>query len=99
MPLGNACDLEVTPGIYCNKPVTWLALSGDAPEMWADHPNGTASLAAFCSYTHAKAEPRPNLAAAKRQYAQIAEMTNEKPVIDGWERAIAAYPRPVPYAI
>lgn len=97
MPLGNACDLEVAPGTYCNKPVTWLALSGDAPEMWADHPNGTASLAAFCCYVHAKAEPRPNLAAAKRQYAQIAEMTDEKPVLDGWKRAIDAYPKPVPY--
>lgn len=99
MPLGNACDLEVTPGHYCDKPVTWLALSCNAPEMWSDHPNGTASLAAFCSYVHAKAEPRPNLAAAKRVHATIAEMTDETTVLDGWERVIDAYPKPVPYPV
>jgi hypothetical protein len=28
-------------------------------------------------------------------HATIAEMTDEKPVLSGWERAIAAYPEPV----
>jgi hypothetical protein len=95
MPLSHNCDLKLAPGSYCNQPATWLALSGDAPEMWPDHDNGNACLASFCSREHALAEPKPNLAAAKRMHATIAEMTDEKPVLSGWERAIAAYPEPV----
>lgn len=96
MQLGNHCDYEIGPDRFCDKPVTWLALSGDAPEMWADEGEGNASLASFCSYFHAKAEPRPNLAAAKRAFATVAEMANPG-VVDAWQRAIDAFPRPIPH--
>lgn len=99
MPLGNHCDYEIEPGRFCDKPPTWLALSASAPEMWADRGAGNATLGAFCSYFHAKAEPRPNLAAAKRVQAEVSDMvgSREPEVADGWQRAIDAYPKPVPY--
>jgi hypothetical protein len=100
MQLSQHCDYEIEPGRYCNKSATWLALSGDAPEMWADQGAGNASLASFCSYFHAKAEPRPNLAAAKRAAAIVADTLSggyDYGIPDAWQRAIDAYPRPVPY--
>lgn len=96
MPLSDNCDREISPGRYCDKPATWIALSSNAPDMWDDHDNGNASLASFCSYVHALAEHRPSLAAAKRMHATIAEMTSETTVLSAWERALAAYPKPIP---
>lgn len=99
MYLSEHCDYEIEPGRFCNKPVLWLALSGNAPEIWEDQGCGNASLASFCSYFHAKAEPRPNLAAAKRVQANVSDMvgTYGPELLDAWQRVIDAYPKPVPY--
>lgn len=96
MALPGSCDLELTPGHYCGaQPVTHLALSADAPEMWLDRDSANACLAGFCSREHADAEPRPTLAAAKHSSATVAGMCDEEDVLDAWGRAIAAYPQPI----
>lgn len=100
MELSKNCDYEIEPGRFCDKPATWLALSGDAPESWEDQGAGNASVASFCSYFHAKAEPRPNLAAAKRAAAVVAEQLaggHDYGIPAVWQRLIDAYPKPVPY--
>ncbi|MFC4034570.1 hypothetical protein ACFO3J_24280 [Streptomyces polygonati] len=95
MPLPDACDLELSPGDFCNQPVTHIALSATAPEMWLGREDANACLAGFCSPEHANAEPRPTLAAAKHAHATVADMCDEQPVLDAWQRAIVAYPAPV----
>lgn len=95
MQLSNHCDYEIEPGCFCNQPAAWLALSGDAPEMWLDRDGGNASLASFCTREHALAEPRPNLAAAKRTHTTVTENGADTAVLSAWERALASYPEPV----
>lgn len=95
MALPDACDLELTPGGFCNQPVTHIALSATAPEMWLGRPGANACLAGFCSAEHARAEPRPTLTAAKHAHATVAGMCDERDVLDAWQRAVAAYPDPI----
>lgn len=95
MPLSTRCDLETSPGRYCDKPAGWLALSADTPVMWADRDGGNASLGSFCTREHALAEPRPTLEAARRSHATVVGMCDEESVLDGWKWALAAYPNPI----
>jgi hypothetical protein len=96
MPMPDWCDLELAPGRHCNEPVALVALSTAAPELWSDHDGGNACLAGFCSRDHAMAEARPSLAAAQRTRATVASMCDEPDVLDAWQRAVDAYPEPVP---
>lgn len=96
--LPSSCDLELTPGQFCNRePVTHLALGTATPEMWGEPaPAGTdACLAGFCSAAHAAAEPSPTLAAAKATSAHVGNLTDDREILDAWRRLTDSYPEPI----
>lgn len=95
MPLSQNCDHETNPGQRCARPAKWLALSTRPTDPWAAHDSESASVRVFCSHEHAKGEHRPKLAAAQRAYEDAAALRNDKPVLDAWRWALAAYPEPV----
>ena len=93
--LPMSCDLGYPDAEPCNKPVVFYALSAHGPDLWND--TARASLGGYCSREHAELEPRPTVAAARRTYRNVADMTDRRdPVRALWKQLIAAYPDPVP---
>jgi hypothetical protein len=97
-------DADGIAGIYgqpCSRPVQFYALSRHAPDLFTWTHSGGASIAGFCCFEHADAEPRPTFAAARRRLdralrEELQDVRFRGDVKAAWERLLDAYPDPIP---
>jgi hypothetical protein len=95
-------DVDGVAGIYgqpCGRPVQFYALSRHAPDLFTWRDNDGASIAGFCCFEHADAEPRPTFAAARLRLDRALRVELQDACGDvkqAWQRLIDAYPDPIP---